>query len=137
MLHRFTHRFILMNVEGGSPGGGAPAGVATPAATPQAQGAAGAAAPGLDVSALVAQVKDGIFAELRRSGVFKGGQDPKPNDPSPETPAAATPSSVSAQDVDRLVSRARAFERVTAKAQLTDKQAARMEAALRADAPED
>lgn len=76
MLHRLR---MLMNIAGDAPGGGAGGG--TPAApAPPAQGGA---VPSIDVNALATQlagvlgpqIRNSVFADLRKSGVFKG-RDP-------------------------------------------------------------
>lgn len=77
----FIKRF-LMNEEGASPGNGtAPA--PAPAAEPQAQGAA----PVVDANAIAQQVRDSIFAELRRNGALKEKSKGK-EEPAPPAPAA-------------------------------------------------
>ena len=138
---------MLMNQEGGSPGGGAapPAGSGTPNPAPPAQGGA-PAAPSIDTAKLVGdiakQVKDGVFAELRRSGVFKGGKDPEPGDGGgagaggDKSPPNATPG-LSPADVQKLIARETAFERIATEHKLTEGQRKHVKAALDSASPED
>ena len=122
----------LMNAQSGdgSPGGGA---VGTPAATPQAQGAA---SPPVDVTSIVAEVKNGIFAELRRAGVFKAGKDDGATAQS-QTAAASTPSGLTADDVQKMLAARDALHGASADAKLNEKQRARMVRAYELEKPTD
>jgi hypothetical protein len=78
------------------------------------------------------EVKNGVFADLRRSGYFGGkGKEPEgqkePKDPKPAT---------TGDDVKQLMARQRAFDRATATAKLSDRALARMESAFTAESPE-
>ena len=144
MLTRLSK--MLMSAEGGSPGGGsAPAGTGAPAAP--AQGAAPAATLTLDqvkavVNEAVTATRNGIFADLRKSGVYKGGKEPAGDPPAGDdggksAGGTAPAPGVSADDVTKLIHRATAFERVATETKLTDAQRKRMDAAMRAENPDD
>jgi hypothetical protein len=135
-------RPILMTEEGSSPGGGSPPPVESPAAP---QGAPATAAQP-DIPALIAQqfadMKNAIFADLRRSGAL--GKD-KPAQASPPVPApapadpAAQPgtSGMTAAEVQSLMARERAFTRAIASAGLSPDQEAYVESTFRAVNPPD
>jgi hypothetical protein len=110
---------ILMQQEDSGSGSGAPA--PTPA-EPQAQGAV----PAVDASAIAAQVRDSLFAELRRSGVL--GKE-KPAKPTATEPSA--PPQINLRALDRAVARH------PVAAQLSDRAYERMERAFQAEAPDD
>ena len=111
-------------------GGGAPTGTA-----PQAQGASGSVTLEQIRSLLAdhaAEVKNGVFADLRRSGYF-GGKGSK-GDAEVEKPK---PQAAPGDDVQRLIARERAFSRATATVKLSDGALARMEKAFQAESPDD
>lgn len=138
-------RPILMNEEGSSPGGGAP----TPAPeSPAANQGAPAAAPSIaDIqsafAAQMADLKNAIFADLRRAGALDNKA--KPSAPPTavaqapvEAPAASAPANgLTASDLQRELARDRAFLRATASAGLSDEQAAFVEETYRAVNPSD
>lgn len=135
MLHRFK---MLMNQQDGSPGGGAPAGTPGTPATPQAQGATPAAIDMQQlVSAVTAAVKDGVFADLRRSGVLKPSKQQQTIDVGEQPTPPAPQAQAASQDPEKVVQRMRSFDRAVGKANLTDAQVTRMEKALKADSPDD
>ncbi len=118
---------ILMQQEDSAPTG---APIPAPAPAPTEAPAQGAA-PALDVTAIAAaiteQVKNGVFADLRRSGVL--GKE-KPSKPSTTEPSAAPPQ-VNLRALDRAVARH------SHAAQLSDRAYERLERAFQAEAPED
>lgn len=130
---------MLMNAEGSSPGGGA---APPPSGTPPAPsaGSAPTAVPMDQVKSLISdavnQAQNGVFAKLRKAGVLKGGNDDEGAGGSPPAPPAAS-AGLSADDVQKLVFRATAFERVAVENKLTDAQRKRMDAALKAENPDD
>lgn len=89
---------------------------------PQAQGAASAA---VDTASIAQQVRDSLFAELRRSGVLKGPS--KPTAPAPESSGAAP--AIDLRPLDR------ALMRSGQGAKLTDQAIQRMERAFQSEAP--
>lgn len=110
---------ILMQEADASPGSGAPAPAPTEA---PAQGAA--PAPAIDVNAIVTQVRDSMFAELRRSGVL-GKEKPKAKtSDEPPTP-------VNYRALDRAVARHPHAQK------LNDAAYTRLERAYAAESPED
>jgi hypothetical protein len=131
---------ILMNAQpgDGSPGGAPPpAAVPTPAPPPPAQG---------DVASLIAdqvknlapaivqQVNDAVFANLRRAGVLGEGGGKKPaggTGTEPPTPATPPPAG------DNNRSLLRSFDRATAKLGLSDAAVERMEREFLAERPTD
>lgn len=145
-------RPIPRNEEGASPGGGAPQ-PAAPASPAANQGATAApsieelvskisAAVSSNVDQKMADFKNAVFADLRRSGALKSDK-PSPTAPAPaptpvEAPAApSAPGGMTAAEVQTLMARERAFTRAVASASLTDRQLARMEETYRAVNPPD
>lgn len=118
---------ILMQQEDSAPTG-APIPAPDPAPT---EAPAQGAAPTLDVTAIAAtiteQVKNGVFAELRRSGAF--GKE-KPAKPSTTTSTEAPPQ-VNLRALDRAVARH------PSAGQLSDRAYERLERAFQAEAPDD
>lgn len=123
-----------MNEADGSPGGGS-----DPAAqaAPPAQSAA-PASPTIPVDAIkdvlaaeIKGLKDGIFADLRKAGVFK---QERPAEPSPASTAVQPPASqsggLSMADVEALLERERVITARATKNELSDAQIRRMKAAL-------
>jgi hypothetical protein len=131
-------RPILRNEEGASPGGGAP-----PADSPTApQGAAP-----LDVNAIGSLIKgvvaesfgelrNGLFADLRKAGALKQDKPPAPT-PAPTPVEAPAASGMTASDVQTLMARERAFARATASVGLSPEQEALVEQTYRAVNPPD
>ena len=130
---------VFRNQEGASPGGGAPAAPAEPDAS---TGTAAPAAPALTpdllksmiaeaVAGIGTEVKNGVFAELRRAGALK--QDKPASTPTSE-PAPPSPSApqagISAADMKAFVERTRTIERMAAKNEWTDAQLRRAESAM-------
>lgn len=150
MKHRLFK--MLMNAEGSSPGGGAPPPQSGTQAGSSAGASTGAAVP-LDqvnklISDAVAQAKNGIFADLRKSGVLKSkdgtagegtaageGVDKSTTNAGQQAPNNTA--GISADEVQKLIAGATALERVATENKLTDKQRSRMEAALKAEKPAD
>lgn len=108
----------------------APTGSPTPAPTAPTEVPAQGAAPTLDVSAIAAavteQVRNGVFAELRRSGALVKEKPAKPS----VTPTEAPPQ-VNLRALDRAVARH------PSAAQLSDRAYERLERAFKDEAPED
>ncbi len=126
----------LMNAESsdGSSGGGSPPGSAAPAAAP-AQGTAPAGEPLIDqlsrlIDSKLADQRNGIFADLRKSGAF-GGKAPKSET---ETQTNAPPSTT--DDVKALIARERAFSRASSSVRLNETQMSRMEKAFELEKPD-
>ena len=120
----------------------APAALPPPATATPAQGepapVPGAASekmlPQSQVSTLIADAKRDTEAKTRTK-VLQEIAD-KAAMPAPK-PTPKADGSMSAEDVQSLLSRDRAFTRATAKADLNERQLMRMEAALKADVPAD
>jgi hypothetical protein len=125
---------ILMNQADSSPGGGA-----APAATPQAQGAAPAQTPAFDTTSIAAavaeQVRNSMFAELRRAGVL-GGDNNERSQPKPKAgrhdEGAAPPPSVSTADVQKVAK----FQRALGAAGFTSDQESIIETLFDVEKPE-
>lgn len=125
--------------EEGSGGGSSPAPVAPTAAAqgepaPAPGGAAEKLLPQSQVSTLIAEAKRDTEAKTR-ARVLQEIEAAKA--PAAPKPSAKSDGSMSAEDVQALLSRDRAFTRATATANLNDRQLTRMEAALKADNPPD
>jgi hypothetical protein len=123
---------ILRNQEGSSPGNGAaPQPPAQTPAEPQAQGAAQ-----LDARKLAEEVRNSVFAEMRKAGLLGKRADEQPATTPATPPAQASPQPV---DTQTLIARERAFSRAMAGSgrQMSDAQVARMERAYEAEAPPD
>ena len=132
-------RRILMNAHptDGAPGGQPSTGTGAPAAP--AQGASNAAEPSQAeqlkslLTPMLADFRNGIFADLRKAGAL--GKGAKADD---GQPAATTPQPAStADEVQSIVTRERAFNRAISSVQLTDAQFSRMERAFQLEKPED
>lgn len=121
---------ILRNQEGSSPGSGAPPSPAPTPAEPQAQGAAS-----VDVRKIADEVRNSVFAEMRKAGMLGKRADEQPAT-TPATPPAQAPSPP--VDTQTLIARERAFSRAMASSgrQMSDAQVARMERAYEAEAPQ-
>ena len=129
---------MLMNAQSndGSPGGGAAAGqgAATTAAA-QAQGQAGGVT--LDqVKELFADFKNSVNADTRRMvegmvGKRKGGQQA-----TADAGTTTTSTATSAEDPQRIIEQARAFDRATRRLDISDAALDRMERAFRAESPD-
>jgi hypothetical protein len=128
-------RRILMNQADASPGGGA---TVAPAAS-QAQGTA-APAPTIDVANLAkdigAQVRDAMFAELRRAGVLSDGNGKKGKE-TQGGDGATPPPAQAGDDIERRIQRASDLEGAMGHAQLSNDQKARVRVLFKADSPED
>lgn len=128
-MHERLRMLMNSQPDDGSPGGGAPDGTGAPSAPAQ-----GAAAPDVlgQVKELIAGemkgIRDGIFADLRRSGALGKEKQPEAAQPSGDRPLTAA-------DVERISRREREFGRLTSG--LTDDQAALMERLYRAERPDD
>lgn len=134
---------ILRNQEGTSPGGGAP-----PApADPSAQSGAQAAAPAISADALKSAVsealtavlpdlRNGIFADLRKAGAFtKGKAEAEPvATPSPGPAPAQT--GLSMADVEAMLERERVITARATKYDLGEGAIRRMKSALSGVAPD-
>lgn len=146
MRHRLFK--MLMNAEGSSPGGGGQQ--PPPPGTPPAPAAqAGAASPGLTVDQVKSlfaeqakEIRNGVFADLRRQGLLKGkdpdaGAGSGAGDGGDKPPGPAPTPGVSADDVQKLITRERSIERIATENKLSDGQRRRMEVALKAENPSD
>ena len=147
----FGARGPLLNLEGG--GNGAPAPTATPGVAPPAPQGDPATAPGAapaekllpqsQVNALIAEAKRDSEAKTRAKVVQeqKDAEAARAVEVKASAAAAAKPSGsasgLSADEVQLMIARARAFERVTATAGLNERQVARMEEALATSKPTD
>jgi hypothetical protein len=123
---------ILMNAADGSPGGGAPPAPGAPAPAP-AQGQP----QGLtrdDLKSFADDVRNGVFADLRRAGVL--GKEPK-SKRGDEEPVAGTPPAPPAADPMKLRELDRALGRLGAADKLSDAAYKRMERAFVEEAPTD
>lgn len=135
----FKHDRILRNEEGGSPGGGtAPPAPPTPPSDP---GTPAPAAPVIPVDALKSAVaealtgalpklRDGIFADLRKSGALR--KDPE----SPPPAAAPASTGLSAADVEAMLERERVITARATKHNLGDAAVRRLKASLTGVSPE-
>lgn len=126
-----------MNAEGAGGSGANP-----PPSNGGASPAQGTSAPTVTIDQVKAMIgetfgelKNGLFAEARRSGLLGGNKEPK-TDTKPEG-ATTQPTGMSAADVQKIVTRERALERSATEHKLTDGQRKRMEQALAADNPDD
>lgn len=137
----------LRNKEDTSPGGGAappvPADPAAPSGTPAPATAAPAFTPEALKSAItdvltaaLPDLRNGIFADLRKAGAFK--QEPKPTETPTPTPGTAQPQAgmVSMADVEAMMERERVVTSRATKHELSDAQVRRMKSALIGVAPE-
>lgn len=137
---------ILMNAaDQGGGGTGQPAGGSTPPAAappstpapanpPQAQGA-----PQVDpalvaaiATAVTGAVKDSVFAEARRSGLFPQGK----NKPAPTPADNGTPAPAPAPDLSKLRALDRVLNRTGLATSLSDQQHGRLERDYLAEAPD-
>jgi hypothetical protein len=134
---------MLMNKEGASPGGGAAP--PSPGQPPAEPGAPPTSVVPLDqvkglVDQAVERTRNGIFADLRKAGVFKddkpagGGEHGAGGD---KPPAPGSTQSLDPTQLNALLERRDTFTRVATKAQLTDPQFARMRAAFQSENPSD
>lgn len=134
----FGARGPLREEEGSGGGSSTPPPVAPPAQGEPAP-APGAPAekllPQSQVSTLIADAKRDTEAKTRAK-VLQEIAD-KAATPPASKPAPKGDGSMSAEDVQSLLARDRAFTRSTAKADLNERQQSRMEAAFKADAPTD
>lgn len=131
---------ILRNEEGASPGGGAAPAQSPPAAQQGAQTAAPAipvdAIKGVvseAIAAVLPELRNGIFADLRRDGAFKKEKPVEhPSTPTPQqAPGAAAPSAgLSVADVEAMLERERVIASRAAKHDLNDNVVRRMKSAL-------
>lgn len=129
MYQRLHH---LMVPEDASPGSG---GGAVPPSTPEPQAQGAPAAVSRDeLAQMLDGFKNGLFADLRKAGVFGGKKEQEAERPKAKSDQ---PPPQQQQDVDQAMSRQRAFDRALRGTNLSDDAAAMMERAFRADAPED
>lgn len=142
----FQRPKYLMNEQDGSPGGGAvpntpaqptaPNGAAEPAATaPQIPADVLKSALGEVLAGVLPELRNGIFADLRKAGVFKPEKPTAPE--SPPATTAAQSASMSPSDVKTMLAYDRAITRAEVEHKLTDRQSTRMRAALEVDKPDD
>lgn len=115
-----------------APGNPAPTGEPTTTTEPQAQ-----AAPGLtrdDLKSFASEIRDGIFADLRKAGVF--GKQPKPTTKPVDGDVVTAPST---PQLDPLKLRAldRSLTKAGLAAELSQSQYERAERAFAAEAPDD
>jgi hypothetical protein len=135
MLIKRAHR----NQEDASPGGGAPA----PAEPTAPQGAQPVALPSNIVDAIrsvvsesfaaaVPDLRNGIFADLRKAGALKKEPaQPAPPNPAPQPTGAPTQAAgLSVSDVDAMLERERVITSRATRHELSDAQVRRMRAAL-------
>lgn len=126
---------ILRNEEGASPGGGAAPAQPQPAAQQGAQPAPVAipvdAIKGVVSEAIAAalpELRNGIFADLRRDGAFK--KEKPAEQPAASTAAAAPAAGLSVADVEAMLERERVIASRAAKHDLNDNVVRRMKSAL-------
>lgn len=140
----------FMAPEDSSPGGGSPpaGGGASPPGSATAAPASGTApaATAIDPAALARevaaavgpQVRDSIFAELRKSGVLGGKAGQAPQASTAETPPAASgASALSLSDVETLLASRETFARELARFDIPDSAIARARQALNVEKPSD
>lgn len=140
-MNPFNRHTFLRNEEGGSPGGGA-APPPVPASPAAPAGAAPAPSPAFDPSVIkttvveaFAELRNGLFADLRKAGALK--QD-KPNDPAPQpAPGAAPAAGISMADVKRMLDVRTASERMRHERKASDAQLRRFELAVEYEKPDD
>jgi hypothetical protein len=134
-----------MNEEGASPGGGASPAPAETQTEPQAQGDAPVTMSALKSlltgfrTEIATEVKNGIHADLRRSGVYDKPK-PAPSAAVAQAPVEAPAAPTAAQavpDFEASYARERAFTRVIDKAGLTPEQEAFVEETYRQLKPSD
>lgn len=128
-----NRKSFLMNEEGASPGGGAiPPAPASPAAN-----AGAPQAPAFDpsviktaVSEAFGELRNGLFADLRKAGALK--QEKAPAEAAPQTQDAKAPGApgLSSADVEAMLERERVITARATKHELTDAQVKRMKSAL-------
>lgn len=126
---------ILRNEEGASPGGGAAPAPPPPAAQQGAQTAAPAipvdVIKGVVTEALTAalpELRNGIFADLRRDGAFK--KDKPTEQPAAASATSAPAAGLSVADVESMLERERVIASRAAKHDLNDNVVRRMKSAL-------
>lgn len=125
----FKRNRILRNEQDGSPGGGsAPAAPVTPPA-PTNGDATSPKPVTIDdvksaVGSMLGEFRNGIFADLRKTGALKTD---KPKD---ETPAPSTTPGLRLEDVEAMLERERVITARATKYDLNDAQVRRMKAAL-------
>jgi len=126
---------ILRNEEGASPGGGAAPAQSQPAAQQGAQPAAATipvdAIEGIVTKAVAAalpELRNGIFADLRRDGAFK--KDKPTEQPAAATATSAPAAGLSVADVEAMLERERVIASRAAKHDLNDNVVRRMKSAL-------
>ncbi len=129
----FPNRMLMNSQPNDGAPTGAPPGQVAPV-SPPAQGTAAEPSMLDQIAKLIdtkmAEQRNGIFADLRKTGAF--GKAAKNQE------EAATPSTTGlTDDVQQLIARERAFTRAAATAKLTDAQFGRMERAWQADKPDD
>lgn len=141
------HKRIFMTEEGGSPGGGAaPPAPEQPAASPvpsaevldQMKSAMNEVIGGFRTE--LTSWKNGIFADLRKSGALGKAQPtetPPTPSPAPTPTAAPASASLTMDQVETMLEQTRVIERASVENGLTDAQVKRMKGALKAEAPED
>jgi hypothetical protein len=133
-----TNRF-LMNEEDASPGGGSvPPAPAEPTATPAAAPAPEPAIPISQLKSVIGEVfgelRNGIFADLRKAGALKKDE---PVTPAKQPAAAPASTGLTAAEVQQMLERDRVLTRAEIEHKLTPAQAKRMRGILEADRPED
>ena len=96
------------------------------------------------VTQQLADFKNGVFADLRKTGVLKSEKPaPSPTAPAPapvpvEAPAAPSPvSGMTAAEVQTMMARQRAFDRAVTAAGLSDEQIATVEGVFQAVNPQE
>lgn len=132
-----------MNEEGGSPGGGSAPPPAVPPASTAATPPVETAIPVSQLKAVVSEafgeLRNGLFADLRKAGAL-GKEKPSAESPAtPTPPSAAAPAQtgLSMADVEAMLEQDRAITRAQIEHKLNDAQVRRMKSALKADKPED
>jgi len=132
MLLNFSR--ILLNAADGSPGGGSPSGPTTPP-TPQAQAASPSFVTKDDLKSFAEEMRNGLFADLRRAGALGKDSKPKRGD---EAPASEQPPVTQAgPDPMKLRELDRAVARLGGAAKLSDAAYKRMERAFVEEGPGD
>lgn len=137
----FGSRGPLLSPEDGN-GAGATGGETTSTSTTTTTGTPGTAPAGAGGEKLLTQAQvNALVAQARREGRESAAQQTPPpqttTQPKATTPPAGEAQPMTAEAVQQLMQRERAFTRATATAGLSEKQLARMEAAFNAEKPAD
>lgn len=128
---RHPRIFMAEQDAGSGNGAAAPAVTATTTTEPQAQGAAPAPqTPAVDADSIAAKVRDSLFAELRKAGVFEKTKAPQASPPARKDDSPP-PQPIDYRSLDRALSKSGLSDR------LSDAQYKRIEKAYAEEQPSD